>query len=255
MLTFIALCFLLVSNPYVEAQTKPIQSTSETAIQNPTTDLKSTENTKNTEPKKETKEQVSPVVQSKALGRKLKRILAEISVIHGQISLGTITILLFTDKAPRTVDNFVDLAEGRKEFTEYREGTTKGKKVVRPFYDGLTFHRISPGYVIQGGCPFGSGRGGPGYTIQDEVNSELHHDSPGIVSMANTGQKDSAGSQFFITLKETPKLDGSYSVFGKVVKGMEVVNKIAKVKRDPTTERPLEPVVMKSVKIIREYLK
>ena len=144
---------------------------------------------------------------------------------------GTFEIELFEDKAPITVKNFIDLAE-------------KG------FYDGLIFHRVIDGFMIQGGDPNGMGTGGPGYTIPDEFHKDLKHDSEGVLSMANAGP-NTGGSQFFITLAATPWLDGHHSVFGKVVKGMDVVREIGKVDTD-FQNKPLAQVVMEKVTIRRE---
>ena len=144
---------------------------------------------------------------------------------------GTFEIELFEDKAPITVKNFTDLAE-------------KG------FYDGLIFHRVIDGFMIQGGDPNGTGTGGPGYTIPDEFHKDLKHDSEGVLSMANAGP-NTGGSQFFITLAATPWLDGHHSVFGKVVKGMDVVREIGKVDTD-FQDKPLAKVVMEKVTIRRE---
>ena len=144
---------------------------------------------------------------------------------------GTFEIELFEDKAPITVKNFIDLAE-------------KG------FYDGLIFHRVIDGFMIQGGDPNGTGTGGPGYTIPDELHKDLKHDSEGVLSMANAGP-NTGGSQFFITLAATPWLDGHHSVFGKVVKGMDVVREIGKVDTD-FQDKPLAKVVMEKVTIRRE---
>jgi len=148
-----------------------------------------------------------------------------------ETSLGDITLDLFGGKTPRTVNNFLTLAE-------------KG------FYDGLIFHRVIPDFMIQGGCPEGTGRGGPGYMFEDEFDPTLGHSKPGILSMANAGPNTN-GSQFFITVAPTPFLDGKHSVFGEVVEGMDVVYAISKVDRDES-DRPLEPVVIKHVRILEE---
>ncbi len=139
---------------------------------------------------------------------------------------GTFRIELFEDRAPVTTKNFIDLIE-------------KG------FYDGLVFHRVIDGFMIQGGCPSGTGTGGPGYKIRDEFHPELKHTGEGILSMANAGP-NTGGSQFFITLAGTPWLDGKHAVFGKVVDGMEVVRAIGKVSTS-RGDRPVQDVVMESV--------
>ncbi|WP_314628617.1 peptidylprolyl isomerase [uncultured Selenomonas sp.] len=144
---------------------------------------------------------------------------------------GTFEVELFEDKAPITVKNFTDLAE-------------KG------FYDGLIFHRVIDGFMIQGGDPNGTGTGGPGYTIPDEFGEGLKHDSEGVLSMANAGP-NTGGSQFFITLAPTPWLDGHHAIFGKVVKGMDVVRAIGKVDTD-FQDKPLSKGVMEKVTIRRE---
>ena len=144
---------------------------------------------------------------------------------------GTFEVELFEYKAPITVKNFTDLAE-------------KG------FYDGLIFHRVIDGFMIQGGDPNGTGTGGPGYTIPDEFGEGLKHDSEGVLSMANAGP-NTGGSQFFITLAPTPWLDGHHAIFGKVVKGMDVVRAIGKVDTD-FQDKPLSKVVMEKVTIRRE---
>lgn len=155
-----------------------------------------------------------------------------------ETNLGTFEVGLFAKECPETVWNFINLAEGRQETD--REGN---------FYDGLTFHRVIDGFVIQGGCPEGSGMGGPGYRFGDEFDSKLRHDDAGVLSMANAGPGTN-GSQFFVTLGPTPHLDNRHSVFGKVTKGMDVVEKIGKVQTGPG-DRPISSVVMEKVTIRR----
>lgn len=160
-------------------------------------------------------------------------------------SLGEIECSLFDKQAPKTVNNFVDLASGNKDFTD---PLTK-KTVKNRFYDGIIFHRVIPNFMIQGGDPTGTGRGGPGYSFEDEIVSDLKFDRPGRLAMANSGPNTN-GSQFFITTVNTPWLNGKHTIFGQVVKGQEVVEKISKV---PTKRqnRPLEDVVIINVKILR----
>jgi peptidyl-prolyl cis-trans isomerase A (cyclophilin A) len=160
-------------------------------------------------------------------------------------SQGTITIRLFPDHAPKTVRNFVELAEGGREWTDPRtRQVTKDK-----LYDGTIFHRVIPQFMIQGGDPLGNGTGGPGYKFADEFHATLKHTKPGILSMANAGP-NSNGSQFFITVAATPWLDNKHSIFGEVTEGYDVVERISKVARGGG-DRPVKEVRINSVKIER----
>jgi peptidyl-prolyl cis-trans isomerase A (cyclophilin A) len=162
-----------------------------------------------------------------------------------ETSQGNIVIKLLEKEAPKTVENFVGLAEGTKEFTNEKTG----KKDKRPFYDGLIFHRVIPDFMIQGGCPHGSGMGGPGYKFADEFHPSLKHAKPGKLSMANSGPNTN-GSQFFITVAATPWLDNRHTIFGEVVEGQDVANKISTLPRD-RSDRPNTPVTLNHVKIER----
>lgn len=163
-------------------------------------------------------------------------------------SKGRMVAELFWRRAPRTVTNFVQLAEGTKEWTDPRDG--KRKKGVR-LYDDTIFHRVIPKFMIQGGDPLGTGAGGPGYQFKDEFHPSLRHDEAGILSMANAG-RNTNGSQFFITEVATPMLDKKHSVFGKVIDNVELVGKIARVPKSNTNaERPDPPVKLKRIRIGR----
>ncbi|HKS59185.1 MAG TPA: peptidylprolyl isomerase [Thermoplasmata archaeon] len=148
-------------------------------------------------------------------------------VVTLETSLGTIRAEIFEDKVPKTAANFLTL-------------------VRKGYYDGITFHRVIPGFMVQSGCPFGDGTGGPGYTIPDEFHPLLRHTGPGLLSMANAGP-NTGGSQFFITLAPTKWLDGKHAIFGKVVSGQEVVEKIAAVPRDGS-DKPKTPVKILTAK-------
>ena len=150
-------------------------------------------------------------------------------ILEFNTNKGNFKIELYGDKAPITTGNFIKLVD---------EG----------FYNGLIFHRVIPNFMVQCGCPHGTGRGGPGYTIRDEFHPDLKHDSKGMLSMANAGP-NTGGSQFFITVAITPWLDGKHSIFGKVIEGMEVVDSISKVEKD-RNDKPLQNVVVNSIKIV-----
>ena len=157
---------------------------------------------------------------------------------------GDIEVELYADRAPRMVANFVGLATGERAWDDPETGE---RVEGEPLYDDVPFHRVIEGFMIQGGDPTGTGRGGPGYQFDDEFHPELRHDSAGILSMANSGP-DTNGSQFFITLDAQPHLDGRHAVFGEVVDGMDVVEEIGNVGTD-ADDQPREDVVLKSVEI------
>ncbi len=147
-------------------------------------------------------------------------------------NMGNFKIELYGDKAPLTVGNFQKLVD---------EG----------FYDGLIFHRVIPNFMVQTGCPHGTGYGGPGYTIKDEFHPNLKHDKPGILSMANSGRPNTGGSQFFITVAPTPWLDKKHTIFGKIIEGLDVVKNISEVKTG-RNDKPLKDVKINSVKIVEK---
>jgi len=158
-------------------------------------------------------------------------------------SLGEFVCRLFADECPLTVGNFVALAQGEMPWTDKRGKEMKGT----PLYDGTIFHRVISGFMIQGGDPEGTGRGGPGYQFGDEFSRKLKHNKAGILSMANAGPATN-GSQFFITENATPHLDGRHTVFGEVTLGFDVVKSILTTPVDGN-DRPLEPVVLQHVTI------
>lgn len=186
---------------------------------------------------------------AEAQGDKAK-MMSELNLKPGQklfatfnTSEGTIKAELFWDKAPNTVWNFAALAMGKKEWNNPKTNA----KETTPLYNGTIFHRVIPGFMIQGGDPTGTGMGGPGYRFADEFNAELKHDKPGILSMANAGPNTN-GSQFFITEGPTPHLNNRHSVFGVVTEGLDVVKKIANVKTGPN-DKPKTDVVITDIKI------
>ena len=175
------------------------------------------------------KEDVTPKKDEKSVVQKTEEKNNSIAVF--ETSKGTFKVELFANKAPLTVANFITLAK-------------------KNYYDGVIFHRVIDKFMIQGGDPTGTGRGGPGYTIKDEFSPTLKHDKAGILSMANAGP-DTGGSQFFITLEATPWLDGKHSVFGQVVEGLDVVQTIGKVKTN-ASDKPVEDVVIKKLTILEK---
>jgi len=167
-----------------------------------------------------------------------------VAVFH--TSLGKISCELYPEEAPLTVESFVSLAKGEKEWTDPKTG----KKTTRPLYSGTIFHRVIPAFMIQGGDPLGTGFGGPGYQFEDEFSENLKFDSPGILAMANSGPGTN-GSQFFITVAPTPWLNNRHTIFGKVIDGQDVANTISTVERD-RQDRPLTPVMLERVEIIEK---
>ena len=159
---------------------------------------------------------------------------------------GTVTVKLFPDQAPKTVANFVELAEGGREWTNpVTRSKTKDK-----LYDGTIFHRVITGFMIQAGDPLGNGTGGPGYKFADEIHPDLRFDKPYLLAMANAGPGTN-GSQFFITVAATPWLNGKHTIFGEVIDGVDVIKAITQVPTAPG-DRPVTPVVLQSVTITRD---
>jgi peptidyl-prolyl cis-trans isomerase A (cyclophilin A) len=158
---------------------------------------------------------------------------------------GPVVIRLFPDHAPKTVRNFVELAEGGRQWTDPRTGRATTDKL----YDGTVFHRVIPDFMIQGGDPLGSGRGGPGYEFADEIHPDLAFDRPYLLAMANAGPGTN-GSQFFITVVPTPWLNGKRTIFGEVIEGADVVDLISRVKTG-SQDRPVEDVTIESVTVER----
>ena len=158
-------------------------------------------------------------------------------------SQGTVQVRLFPDHAPKTVRNFVELAEGSREWTDPRTRRATTDKL----YDGTVFHRVIPRFMIQGGDPLGTGTGGPGYQFADEIHPDLRFDRPYLLAMANAGPGTN-GSQFFITTVPTPHLNGKHTIFGEVTDGADVVEKISQVQTG-RNDRPVQDVVLESVSI------
>ncbi len=167
--------------------------------------------------------------------------MGQTATIH--TSRGDIDIELFSERAPKTVENFIELATGNKSWTHPQTEETTNK----PLYDDVPFHRVIEDFMIQTGDPTGTGRGGPGYTFDDEFHPDLRHDEPGILSMANHGPNTN-GSQFFITLDAHPHLDDRHAVFGTVTDGMDVVREIGSANTDDN-DKPLDQILLNSITI------
>ena len=159
---------------------------------------------------------------------------------------GTIKVRLFPDQAPQTVRNFVELAEGTRNWTDPRSGAETSDRL----YDGTAFHRVIPDFMIQGGDPLGTGTGGPGYKFGDEIHPDLAFTRPYLLAMANAGPGTN-GSQFFITVGPTPWLNGKHTIFGEVIEGADVVQAISQAKTD-RRDRPAQEIVLESVVIDRD---
>ena len=188
-------------------------------------------------------DQVQTIIHRDDHDRKVPRVAQQTATLH--TNHGDITLLLFGDQAPKTVDNFVGLASGTKEYTDPKTGERRTSR----FYDGLTFHRVIDGFMIQGGCPLGTGTGGPDYTFGDEFHPDLVFNKPYLLAMANAGPGTN-GSQFFITVGPQPHLNRKHTIFGEVAdqRSRDVVDQIAQV-RTGRGDRPVNPVVVETVTI------
>ncbi|MEU0520435.1 peptidylprolyl isomerase [Streptosporangium sp. NPDC006007] len=175
--------------------------------------------------------------------------MAEKLIANLNTNRGSVKIQLFPDHAPKTVRNFVELAEGTREWVH----PETGEKTTARLYDGTVFHRVIDNFMIQGGDPLGQGIGGPGYKFDDEIHPELYFNRPYLFAMANAGiqgGRGTNGSQFFITVVPTPHLNGKHTIFGEVVEGQDVIDAIAKTDTD-ARDRPTDPVVLESVTVER----
>jgi peptidyl-prolyl cis-trans isomerase A (cyclophilin A) len=191
--------------------------------------------------------QVATPPHAGATDSKTPAVLAPGTYVYIDTSMGQIVCRLLPEEAPKTVSNFVGLATGSKAWIDSKTG----KERHTPFYNGLTFHRVIKGFMIQGGDPLATGEGGPGFAIDDEVSPNLHFDKPGMLAMAKRSFPNSAGSQFFITTAAAPWLESKYSVFGQVVEGQDVVDKISELPTDdndkPKTVVRIEKIAIRKI--------
>ena len=199
---------------------------------------------KSTEPSQETAQPAASAQPAPAAEAPVKPLGSKYAVM--KTSKGVVKLKLYGDQSPRAVGNFMALANGTKPWTDPRDGQTK----TTPLYNGTIFHRVIPGFMVQGGDPMGDGRGGPGYRFQDEFDPSLQFNRPGLLAMANSGPNTN-GSQFFITDGEAPWLNNRHTIFGEVTEGMDVVKAIVAVPRraDDGSDRPLQPVYIESVTV------
>ena len=262
MLTFMVISFFygFFMSSYSSAQQTPTSTTNTT-----TSTTQGNNNTTSSPTESPSPTNESPRDQLSKSTQELMRKKNVFASIH--TSLGNMKATLYHVRSPKTVANFIQLAKGEKgqkvkevsirRAMENKKDQTKTKKGDQekeenvPFYDGLIFHRVIPGFMIQTGCPYGTGTGGPGYQFEDEFHKDLRHDVPGILSMANSGSNTN-GSQFFITLAPTPWLNDKHSVFGKLVEGMDVVQRIANVKRNPLNDKPAREIKILKITISGE---
>ena len=190
-----------------------------------------------------TQKPTDPLAKKSILASQFRKLFAQVKT-----DLGDFRIELFHSQKPITVENFVKLAEGSKEFRDLKTG----RNIRRPFYNGLVFHRAIRGTLIQSGCPFGDGRGGPGYTIEDESNDFGSVEEGAVLMARSSGKaKNSAGSQFYIMLRALPDLTDQDTIFGKVVEGIGVIRKISEAKVD-RSDRPIKPISIKEITIQKE---
>jgi peptidyl-prolyl cis-trans isomerase A (cyclophilin A) len=236
---FFSAIFIVSCTPPSEATTLPPNQ--ETKAPDSKTALKPVKSPKS--PQASGKSLQPALITAEQLGQSLGLKKGDKLMATFETSMGNMTAELYWDLVPNTVANFVELAQGKRAWRDPKTGQT----VTTPLYSGTIFHRVIPKFMIQGGDPQGTGRGGPGYRFADEFHPALKHNVPGVLSMANAG-KNTNGSQFFITEVPTPHLDNRHSVFGKLVKGMDLVGKMARMPQN-ARNKPTQDIVLKKVSI------